>query len=233
VDNRYLRFMSIGYGALILPYLDKRGEGPPLALAAHGFNAIMRKAPPSHWRRPEVKPVHRVKLSLVCVCVCVCVCVSVSVSVSVSVCLCCFSPFPPSSFLPCPLIPPVDITLALAFGSFILCLSLGQFANRIRMHFGSSGESEAKFASPHGITLTMDCPPHVVQPILVVADSLNARVQVFRASDGHFLRMIGLGFFGMPLDVAMALNGTQLVTADRTLHAVTVHDLSTGCVTPE
>jgi hypothetical protein len=98
------------------------------------------------------------------------------------------------------------------------------------MHFGGKGEIEGQFSSPHGMTLTMDRPPHVVQPILVVADSLNARVQVFRARDGHFLRMIGNGLFGMPLDVAMALNGTQLVTADRTLRVVTVHDLSSGCV---
>jgi hypothetical protein len=49
VGNRALGVLSLGHGALLLPYLMKKLEGKPLALACSFSNATLRKAPSAYW----------------------------------------------------------------------------------------------------------------------------------------------------------------------------------------
>jgi hypothetical protein len=63
---------------------------------------------------------------------------------------------------------------------------------------------------------------------LFVADCNNHRVQVFRVSDGTFLRQIGgekcsgNGQFNMPLDVALSPDETELLVVDLNNHRIQV-----------
>jgi hypothetical protein len=50
-DNRFTRFVRLGFGMCLLPFLTKRLEGPPLAFTCQSVSTSLRKAPASNWSR--------------------------------------------------------------------------------------------------------------------------------------------------------------------------------------
>jgi DNA-binding beta-propeller fold protein YncE len=78
---------------------------------------------------------------------------------------------------------------------------------------GSKGTEAGKFDEPQGLVVSK-------AGELFVADVINHRVQVFRVSDGTFLRQIGGargnedGRFNQPADVALSPNETELFVVD-------------------
>jgi DNA-binding beta-propeller fold protein YncE len=86
---------------------------------------------------------------------------------------------------------------------------------------GSQGETAGKFDTPRGLAVSKSGE-------LFVADLCNHRVQVFRVSDGTFLRQIGgskgkgNGQFILPMDVALSPDETELLVVDMGNHRIQV-----------
>ncbi len=86
---------------------------------------------------------------------------------------------------------------------------------------GSHGQAAGKFIEPRGLVVSK-------AGELFVTDSHNHRVQVFRVSDGTFLRQIGgakgsgKGQFNMPMDMALSPDEAELLVADYNNHRIQV-----------
>jgi tripartite motif-containing protein 71 len=86
---------------------------------------------------------------------------------------------------------------------------------------GSKGQAAGKFDFPLGLVVSK-------AGELFVADQKNHRVQVFRVSDGAFLRQIGgvqgsgNGQFSTPTDVALSPDETELLVLDLNNHRIQV-----------
>jgi DNA-binding beta-propeller fold protein YncE len=86
---------------------------------------------------------------------------------------------------------------------------------------GSKGQAAGKFDMPRGLVVSK-------AGELFVADRNNHRVQVFRVSDGTFLRQIGgaqgsgNGQFDTPVDVALSPDETVLLVVDLNNHRIQV-----------
>jgi signal transduction histidine kinase len=90
-----------------------------------------------------------------------------------------------------------------------------------RLTGAAKGAAAGKFDGPRGLVVSK-------AGQLFVADFSNHRVQVFRASDGAFLRQIGgeagegNGQFDCPMDVALSPDETELLVVDFGNHRIQV-----------
>ncbi len=86
---------------------------------------------------------------------------------------------------------------------------------------GSKGQAAGQFVQPWGLAVSK-------AGELFVADTGNHRVQVFRVSDGVYLRQIGgakgsgNGQFNLPVDVALGPDETELLVVDVCNHRIQV-----------
>jgi DNA-binding beta-propeller fold protein YncE len=94
----------------------------------------------------------------------------------------------------------------------------------VRQIGGSKGQAAGQVDEPRGLVVSKAGELFVADK----SDKYNHRVQVFRVSDGSFLRQIGRaqgkgnGQFNMPLNVALSPNETELLVVDLGNHCIQV-----------